>query len=572
MTGIRATAVNIAVRLRSRRAALMLAVLILLVGVLVLSPIGIILFKTFRAADGGLGLDAWARAFAEPGIVRSIINTISVVIATQLISIPISIVIAWLLARTDLPWRRGLEFGFWIAFLIPVLGTTTGWILLLDPVFGLLNQALRFIGIGGSDGLFNIYSYWGIVFTHLVTLSISVKVILLTPGFRNLDASLEEASRMSGAGTFATLTRIVLPVLTPVLIVVSLMALIRALEAFEIELILGRPIDFSVYSTKMYMLLRSSPPDVPSATVLATVILMLLMPLALLERWMSTRRSYTTVTGKQNLSLHKLRRWRWPAFLLVAGAVLMMTVIPVIFQVVGSLMTLFGFFDIDNVWTFQHWRRALGQPAFGRTLSNSLLIGLGTVAFALLVFSMLGYVIARSRYRAGALLDFLAWLPFTIPGVILGLGILQFVLNVPLMRPIFGSIWVMIFAAGLTSITLSVQLFKTGFLQISPEMEEASRVAGASWISTFRVVDMPLILPTTAVVAMMVFASAIRQVGALVFLFTGKTQPLSILQLELLFDSELGAAAVVGTIVVLIGVSAAIVARFFESRFSLDTT
>ena len=558
--------------LRRQRSALTLGVLILLVGVLVLSPIGIILVKTFRNADGGFGIGAWTRAFAEPGLVQSIINTISVVIATQIISIPVSIAIAWLLARTDLPGRRWLEFGFWMAFLIPVLGTTTGWILLLDPMFGLINQALNFVGIGGPNGPLNIYSYWGIIFTHLVTLSISVKVILLTPGFRNIDASLEEASRVAGANIFTTLTRIVLPLLTPVLMVVFLMALIRALEAFEIELILGRPIDFSVYSTKMYMLLRGSPPDMPSATVLASVILLLLMPLALLERWMSTRRSYTTVTGKQNLALYKLRRWRWPAFFLLATAVLMMTVVPIAFQAIGSLMTLFGFFDIEHVWTFQHWERALTQPAFLRTLSNSLMIGFGTVTFALLVFSLLGYVIARSRYRARFLLDFFAWLPFTIPGVILGLGILQFVLNVPLLRPIFGSIWIMVLAAGLMSITLGVQMFKSGFLQINPEMEEASRVVGASWINTFRVIDMPLILPTTAVVAMMVFASAIRQVGALVFLFTGQTQPLAILQLELLFDSELGAAAVIGTVVALLGIFGAAVARFIEGKYSLGTT
>jgi len=559
-------------RLRGHQSALTLALLILFLGVIVVSPVGIILAKAFRNADGGFGLDAWFRAFAAPGLVRSIVNTIAVVVATQVISIPISILFAWLLARTDVPMRRWLEFGFWMAFLIPVLGTTTGWILLLDPMFGLINQALQFIGIGGPDGPFNIYSYWGIVFIHLVTLSISVKVILLTPGFRNVDASLEEASRMSGAGVFSTLTRIVLPVLTPVLMVVFLMALIRALEAFEIELILGRPIDFSVYSTKMYQLLRGSPPDMPSATVLATIILLLLMPLALLERWMSTRRKFTTVTGKQNLALHKLRRWRWPAFALLVIAVLMMTVIPVAFQVVGSLMTLFGFFDIENVWTLHHWERALTQPAFLRTLSNSLLIGFGTVTIGLVAFSAIGYVIARSQHRARFLLDLFAWLPFTIPGVILGLGILQFVLNVPLLRPIYGSLWLMVLAAGLTSITLGVQLFKSGFLQISPEMEEASRVAGASWLGTFRVVDIPLILPTAAVVAMMIFASAIRQVGAMVFLFTGQTQPLAILQLELLFGSELGPAAVVGTVIVLLGVSGAAVARFIEGKFSLEST
>ena len=558
--------------MRRNQSAIALAAMILVVGFVVLSPIGIILVKAFRGPTGGFSLEAWLRAFSEPGLTRSIINTIGVVVATQLISTPIAIFVAWLLARTDLPGRRWLEFGFWMAFLIPILGTTTGWILLLDPMFGLINQALRAIGIGGPGGPINIYSYWGIVFTHLVTLSISVKVILLTPGFRNLDASFEEASLMSGAGMFRTMTRIVLPVLTPVLMVVFLMALIRALEAFEIELILGRPIDFSVYSTKMYQLLRGSPPDMPSATVLATVILLLLVPLALVERWMSTRRSYTTVSGRQNLALFKLRQWKWPAFVLVAAAVLMMTVIPIVFQVIGSLMTLFGFFDIDRVWTLDHWQRALAHPVFLRTLKNSLTIGFTTVAVALIVFSLIGYTIARSRLRSRALLDFLAWLPFTIPGVILGLGILQFVLNVPLLRPIFGSIWVMVLATCLASITLSVHLFKSGFLQIGREMEEASQVSGALWFQTFRVVDMPLILPTAAVVAMMVFASAIRQVGALVFLFTGRTEPLSILQMELLFGSELGAAAVVGTVVVLLSVGGAIAARVVENRYSLDTS
>jgi iron(III) transport system permease protein len=557
--------------LRRHQSVIVLFGLIMLVGIFVLSPVGIILLKGFQAADGGFGFDAWWRAFSEPGLVQSIINTISVVVLTQLISIPVAIMIAWLLARTDMPGRRWLEFGFWMAFLIPVLGTTTGWILLLDPLFGLLNQALRAIGIGGPEGPINIYSYWGIIFMHLVTLSISVKVILLTPGFRNLDGSFEEASRVAGAGVFRTLTSIVLPVLTPVLMVVMLMALIRALEAFEIELILGRPIDFSVYSTKMYQLLRSAKPDFSSATVLATVILLLLIPLALIERWMSTRRNYTTVTGQQTLSTYKLRRWRWPCFILVASAVMMMTVVPIIFQAVGSLMTLFGFFDLEQVWTLRHWERALTQPAFLRTLKNSLLIGFTTVSIAMLVFSWIGYTIARSQHRARSLLDFFAWLPFTIPGVILGLGILQFVLYVPPLRALFGSIWIMALATGLASITLGVQLFKSGFLQISRDMEEASAVSGASWLTTFRVVDMPLILPTAAVVAMMVFASAIRQVGALVFLFTGQTQPLAILQMELLFGSELGAAAVVGTIVAMLSIAGAVAARIVENKYRLGS-
>src|SRR6266540_6609752 len=119
---------------------------------------------------------------------------------------------------------------FWISFFLPPLPVALGWILLLDGKFGLLNQWLQSLSIV-SGPIFNIYSYWGIVWVHSTT-SLGVKVLLLAPAFRNLDAALEETSRSCGASTLGTLVRIVVPIMAPAILVSTILGLIRSLEAF----------------------------------------------------------------------------------------------------------------------------------------------------------------------------------------------------------------------------------------------------------------------------------------------------------------------------------------------------
>ena len=95
----------------------------------------------------------------------------------------------------------------------------------------------------------------------------------MTPAFRRMDASMEEASRMSGASALTTMVRITVPAMTPVIIVVFLLSVIRIFSSFEIELLLGVPWGFYVYSTKIVDLARQEPPLVNQAAALGSVIL-----------------------------------------------------------------------------------------------------------------------------------------------------------------------------------------------------------------------------------------------------------------------------------------------------------
>ena len=281
---------------------------------LVLAPLIWIIFSSFILSKPWeplvYGLGGWREAFTTPGIVRSIYNTFALAVTRQLIALALGIVLAWVLARTDIPMKGELEFMFWLSFFMPALPITMGWILAFDPKVGVINlwfAKLPFIG----HTVFNIYSFWGIVWAHLTTTTLGVQVMLLTPAFRNMDSALEEASRSSGAGTWTTLRRIIVPVMAPAILVTTILGLIRALEAFEIELILGFRVGITVYSTEIYSMIEYDPfGGIAPASALSSFFLSILLILVVLNRVYIGRRQYTTVSGRYSNRAASLGHWR----------------------------------------------------------------------------------------------------------------------------------------------------------------------------------------------------------------------------------------------------------------------
>jgi iron(III) transport system permease protein len=246
-----------------------------------------------------------------------------------------------------------------------------------------------------------------------------------------------------------------------------------------------------------------------------------------------------------------------------------MSILPLTLLVMGSFMKLFGFFNLPQVWTFKHWQVALSDDVFLTSLKNMLELGIGTAILAVLVYSVVSYCTVRLKNRFNASLDVVTWLPITIPGIIVSFGYLYMALRVPVFTPLYGTMGVLILVSFLGAMTLGVQIIKVHMLQIGSEVEEAGRVVGGSWTRTFLSIITPLTAPALAVVAVMVFAGSIRQVSSLILLSTGDTRVLSLLQIEYLVEGVLGPAAVVGTIIVLISLAAAICVRLLSLRFGI---
>ena len=538
--------------------------LLVVVGFLVLTPLFLMILNSFQTARPGQpivwGMEGWVKAFNTPGILKAIGNTFTLAITRQTIALFVGSFFAWLIARSDIPMKGMLEFFFWLSFFLPALPETMGWILLLDPKYGLLNQGLMSLGVI-SNPLFNIYSFWGIVWAHMGG-TISIKVMLLAPAFRNLDSALEEASKISGANGWRTFFRIVIPVMMPAILVTTILGIIRSLEAFEVELLLGTPIGLQVYSTKIHELVTWEPPQFAPAMALSSVFLGVLLLMVAMQRRYIAQRNYETVTGRGfSIRPTHLGRWRYPAFALVLTFALIVTIVPTFLLLIGTFMRLFGFFSIADPWTLDNWRATLNDPVLLRSLWNTLAIGLGAGVIGVLFYALIAYMIVKTRHAGRSLLDFLSWLPWSIPGILLGVALLWTFLQTRIFLPIYGTIYLLMIAMVIKSMPFGTQMIKSVLIQLGSDLEEASKVCGGTWLHTFRRVILPLAMPALITVGLVGFISAARDISTVVLLGSGKSRTLSLLMLDFAAGAEFEKATVVAVIIVGLVVGAALSAR-----------
>ena len=517
-------------------------------------PLLFLLGGSFNLAAPGqaavYGVANWARAFSDPTTVNALWMSFLLSGARLIPAVIIAVLFAWLIARTDMPGGNAIEFFCWMAYFIPDFPLTLAWILLLDPNYGLLNTvALKLPFVHTAP--FNPYSFWGIVWVHTSTGGIWFKVILLTPVFRRLSAALEEAARVAGATTTAMLWRISVPLLSPMILAVSVLSFIRGLQSFNTELLLGTPAGIYVYSTRIYDYIRREPASYGEATALGSVFIVALgILLFLYWRFLRGKRRFTVVTG-QGYSTARVRLGRW-RYVASAGCTLyiaIMTLLPLAFLTIGSFMRRYGFFSISSPFTLAHWQDVLSDPIFFLALKNSLLIATITAGVGVALYSIVAYVLVSRRAVMAPVLEALCWLPHILPGILLGLGILWLFLATPLRFVFYGTTWGIALALMVSDSPVTTQAFRAGYLQLGADLEEAARVAGASWGYTYRRILLPLLAPIAGAIGLMNFGGALTSISTPVLLYSHQSRPLAILMLEYSVTGELERGAVLGLLI-----------------------
>ncbi len=547
---------------------------LLVMALFVLYPLALLVYGSFIVdeADGTktMSFFPWIYAWTQPGIVQAILNTFKIVIILEVVAMPTAILIAWLVARTDIPGKKLIDNFFWIAFFLPTLPVLLGWIFLFDPDYGVVN-ALLMSAFDLRESPFNIYSFWGIIFAHLAARSIAAKYIFLTPAFRNFDSSFEEASRIAGCGPLRTIWRILIPVLMPAILITLAISLTHALESFEIELILGPPFHLYVFSTKMYQLVSGSPPMFNAATVLGLSVLLIVLPLIVWQQRLLSKRSFVTVTSHFQVRPLQLRGWRWIVFGLLLTLGICITVVPVVCLLMSTFMNLFGQFHLDKIWTMDHWESVMSDPLLIHSLMNTLILAGSAAIVGVTWFSLVAYISVRTKYAGRQALDFVTWLPATLPGIILGLGLLWMFLTVPVLQPFYGTIIILVVAVLINSVTTGVQLIKSNMVQLGNDLEEASFVSGASWLYTFRRIVLPILGPVLISVALLIFSAAARNISNIVMIVTGDNRPLALLQVDYMTDGQYEPAAIVGVLIVCLTFGVAMTARAISRKIGYRT-
>ena len=528
--------------------------LFVVLGFLTLYPTLMLVYGSLHSTPPGMAgefnLDGYrAMLNAENAIV--LLNSIGLSIAKTVPALLLAILLAWIVARTDTPFRGTLEVLITLPFFIPPILTALAWSMLGNSQVGLINLAWKSL-TGSQHPIVNVYSYGGVVW-HMMQYSTTFLFLFIVEAFRAMDPALEESSRMSGASRWYTFRRITLILMMPVLVGSFMLSLIRGIEAFKSPLFFGTPAGITVITTEIYNAINHrANPDYQYATALSIGVVILMFLLVIWQWFILHGRSFQTVTGKGYApKVMTLGPWRWVTFGFCILFFIVTVVLPVGQLIIGSFFRFFGFYQWDML-TFQHYVSVWHNDEFWRGLRNTMLLGLYGASATMVLGGIVAYVVARTRWRGRRLIDALAWLPWMMPGMVLGVGFLWAFAMLPGPIPIYGTIWALLLAYVALGTPIAVRVMSGAYAQLSFDLEECSRVHGASWWQTLWRIMIALAWPSFAVGWILSFFGIMRELSASILLYSVGSEVLSVVLLKLWTNGRAEEVSVIGLFMMLL--------------------
>lgn len=520
-----------------------------LVGFLVLYPLAMLLWGSIAGVPPGEtaqpSLQGWVEAYTTGETYSAFANTLALSLIRAGLSLALAIFFAWVLTRTDVPYRRALQLMLMAPFAVPPLLLTIAWSLLASPNAGMLNQWWTDT-FHTATGPFNVYSYGGIIWVGVLSF-VSIKMMLLVPAFNAMDATLEESSIMSGASKLSTFVHVTLPLMLPAVTAVFILSLIRYMESFETELFLGSPAHIYVFTTQIFTLLTTYPVRYPPAMALSVSLLALTVVMAVAQARLMRGKRYTTVLGK-SFRTHPthLGPFRWPVFAIAVLFFIVAFVMPFLTLLLNSLAPRSGI-----GMTLTNYSTIFQQPRMVMMLQNTIILGLGAATLGIFLAAIIAYVIVRTEFVGKHVLDMLSWVPWTVPGLVLSVATLWAYLSLPGLRDLYGSIWLLVIAIVTTTLPLAVRLMVSTQVQIARELEESSRVHGATWMDTFVHVVLALVRRGLLVGWVVLFVDAIRNLGVVLLLYGAASMPVSIMIFVLFQEGQTRVVSAIAVIMLL---------------------
>ena len=556
-------------RLPSARSVGMLA-LILFLAFLTVYPFSMLLYGSLHSTPPGMAGEFNLNGYREamnPENLKILWVTIQIATAKTIPSLLLAILLAWIVARTDTPWRGKLEVLISLPFFIPPILTAMAWAMLGNPQVGLLNTLWKSM-TGATVSPINIYSFGGVVW-HMIQYSTPFLFLFIVDIFRAMDPSLEESSRMCGASSWRTFRSITLLLMTPALTNAFILSFIRGMENFESPLFFGTPAKITVVTTEIYNSIHHhATPDYQYATAISFLVMMLMFVMVFVQWRILRGRSFQTVTGKgYSPSVMKLGRWRWVTFGFCILFFVVTVVLPVAQLLIGSFFKFFGFYQADML-TLEHYESVWNSSEIWRGFTNTMWLGLMGASATMALGSVVAYISVRTHWRGRRLIDAMAWLPWMMPGMVLGIGFLWAFAMLPGPIPIYGTIWALLLAYVALCTPVSVRVMSSAYAQLSYDLEECSRVHGATFMQTLWRILVALAWPSFAVGWVLTFFGIMRELSASVLLYAVGSEVLSVVLMKLWANGQAEQVSVVGLFMMLLVILFRWVQlRFLNSRF-----
>jgi len=543
--------------------------LILLVGLLTVAPVAMLLLGSFSQgldAFGHFTLSKYASAYSDPGLWKVLFNTAVFVVGSTLLATLLALFLAYLNTRTDIPFKFLFGVLAIVPMMIPHVLFSVSWALLANPSNGLMNLALMET-FGLAKGPLNIYSMPGMILVEGL-LNMPIAYLIIAPAMASFDVSLEESSRVFGAGTWRTLLRITLPVLRPAILAAFVLGIVRSLASYAVPRVLGVPGNEEVLATYLYeMISIGFAPDYGKAAALGMSVLLVAVVLIWLYRRLTGEGSrFVTISSRGwRPAVVPLGRWRMPLFALVALLSFIVIVLPVVVLLYTSFVpyAMVPSRAAFAAMSFKHWAEVLGDATSLLALKNSLFLAIVGATLGVLLSLFVAYVIVKLRTRGAALLETLTYLSFAFPGIVIGIGFMWFFVQTPL----YATVTALLIGYIATYLPYGVRPLASAFVQVHDHLEESSLVCGASRMTTMRRIIVPLLVPGIVSAWILMATMFLRELTLSVVLSRPGSEVLAVQVLSFADDGLWGQLSALGIIMIAISTLLVIGARLVGRRF-----
>jgi iron(III) transport system permease protein len=522
--------------------------------VFVLAPIIPTLLQSIRSEplyeEGGVfTLDGYKSLFTDAGFGQVVVNTALFAGLTTVLTLVIAIPMAVVVVRTQLPGGRFIAMAMQWPFFISSLILGFGWILMYGPA-GFISTEVRNV-FGGVP--WNLYSIPGMAITEAVALA-PIAYVFCANALRQSDASLESAAQVCGAGPLRILGQVIIPMLRPPMVYSSILVFSMSVETLSVPLLYGQPVGIDVFSTFLYRNgLQSVDPDYSVLGAASVVILCVTISLVAVQaKLLKDAQRFVSVRGKATRPRKLDLGWlKWVSIVAIAFYVIFGALIPIVGLMFRSFTLIFT--PLRNPFDFvtmKNYQTVFRFESYVQSIWNSLIVaGVGSVVISIL--AVLAVMVARrSTFKYARVVEYLALIPQSVPGIIIGIGFFWAFAYAPfgLGQVLPGTLAALIIAFGLRALPSAFGSIAPSMMQIGTELDNAARVAGADWIMTFFRILRVLITPAFAGAMVLTFVIMLKEYSPAVFLSSADNNVLGTTMLELWAQGSTGSVAALATI------------------------
>ena len=457
---------------------------------------------------------------------NNLINATLYAVGSAVVAISIGVTLAWIVERTNTPFRQWVMITSIVSLGIPSVLYTISFLMLLGKM-GPMNQILMWI-FSSDEPFLNVYSLWGMILIEGIEFA-PLSFLLLSSVFRSNDASFEEASMMSGAGIAQTFGNITFKLAMPGILALVILIFIRAFESFETPAVVGFPGNVSVLTPDIYESIEELPANYGQAGAFSVMLLLIVMGmLYAYNRLSRSAEKYQPITGKGfRPRVMDLGRWRWVSFSILFVLFFVIIGFPIGIVLWVSFVPFYDGISVEalKLFSLDNYRTVSKAGSFRDAVGNTVILG-ASAATMVAPFTALCAWLAVRRHKGAWMLDQLATAPLIFPAIVMGVAFLQLILNMPF--GLYGTLLSIIIASMVRYMPYGMRYSYAGIMQIHTELEEASAISGARQSTTFVRIVLPLVAPAMLTCWLFVFLVSVKAVSIPILLAGPKSQVVAI--------------------------------------------